>query len=219
MALQFLKKVKSLKCYSNRLPSGYFLKYSQKSPQNIELRKTLRCKQKDYPRLSPQLPWSIQNSEKHLYQGFFAKIVIFRSSPPEVFLGKVVLIICSKYTGKHPCRSVISIKLQKKQNTKNTSGGLLLHLRGLENYKQESQRYWKLMNILFQNWLRSFLPNNICRRLFPVLLIQLFWCSESEMKNSKMKSLLNCLKPTNNNRDTYCSCKKTILMLTWFLFI
>ena len=35
----------------------------------------------------------------------------FRSSRPEVFLGKDVLKICSKFTGEHPCRSVISIKL------------------------------------------------------------------------------------------------------------
>ena len=34
-----------------------------------------------------------------------------RSSHPEVFLGKGVLRICSKYTGEHPCRSWISIKL------------------------------------------------------------------------------------------------------------
>ena len=36
----------------------------------------------------------------------------FRSSRTEVFLKKGVLKICSKCTGKHPCRSVISIKLQ-----------------------------------------------------------------------------------------------------------
>ena len=35
----------------------------------------------------------------------------FRSSPPEVFLGKGVLKICSRFTGEHPCRSVVSIKL------------------------------------------------------------------------------------------------------------
>ena len=34
-----------------------------------------------------------------------------RSSPSEVFLGKGVLKLCRKFTGKHPCRSVISIKL------------------------------------------------------------------------------------------------------------
>ena len=34
-----------------------------------------------------------------------------RSSHPEVFLVKGVLKVFSKFTGKHPCRSVISIKL------------------------------------------------------------------------------------------------------------
>ena len=37
-----------------------------------------------------------------------------RSSRPEVFLGKGVLKICGKFTGEHPCRSAISIKLQSK---------------------------------------------------------------------------------------------------------
>ena len=36
----------------------------------------------------------------------------FRSSLPEVFLGKGVLKICSKFTGEHLCRSMISIKFQ-----------------------------------------------------------------------------------------------------------
>ena len=36
------------------------------------------------------------------------------SSPPEVFLGKSVLKICSKFTREHPCLSLISIKLQSK---------------------------------------------------------------------------------------------------------
>ena len=34
-----------------------------------------------------------------------------RSSHPEVFLGKSILKICSKFTGEHPCRSAISSKL------------------------------------------------------------------------------------------------------------
>ena len=34
-----------------------------------------------------------------------------RSSPPEVFLRKYVVKICSKFRAEHPCRSVISIKL------------------------------------------------------------------------------------------------------------
>ena len=37
-----------------------------------------------------------------------------RISRPEVFLGKGVLKLCSKFTGEHPCRSATSIKLQSK---------------------------------------------------------------------------------------------------------
>ena len=46
-----------------------------------------------------------------------------RSSRPEVFLVKVVLKICSKFTGEHPCCSAISIKLlcdfRKKEGREN----------------------------------------------------------------------------------------------------
>ena len=42
--------------------------------------------------------------------------IIFRSSRPEVFLGKSVLKICRKFTGEHPYRSAISIKLQSNFN-------------------------------------------------------------------------------------------------------
>ena len=38
--------------------------------------------------------------------------LFFKSSHPVVFLGKGVLKICGKFTGEHPCRSAISIKLQ-----------------------------------------------------------------------------------------------------------
>ena len=38
---------------------------------------------------------------------------IFRSSHSEVLLKKGVLKICGKLTGEHPCRSAISIKLQR----------------------------------------------------------------------------------------------------------
>ena len=37
---------------------------------------------------------------------------LFRSSHPEVILRKGVPKKCSKFTGEHPCRSLISIKLQ-----------------------------------------------------------------------------------------------------------
>ena len=70
---------------------------------------------------------------------------------PEVFLGKGVLKICSKFTGEHPYRSAISIKLLcnfieialrhgcspanllhifRTPFSKNTSGGVLLNEMG-----------------------------------------------------------------------------------------
>ena len=60
----------------------------------------------------------LKNYKWNLWIKFFneMKVIIVkrihRSSHPEVFLVKVVLKICSKFTGEHPCRSVISIKLQ-----------------------------------------------------------------------------------------------------------
>ena len=41
-----------------------------------------------------------------------AYIYMYRNSHPEVFLGKRVLKICSRFTGENPCRSAISVKLQ-----------------------------------------------------------------------------------------------------------
>ena len=37
--------------------------------------------------------------------------LIYRSSLPEVSLGKAFLKLCSKFTGEHPCRIVILITL------------------------------------------------------------------------------------------------------------
>ena len=39
-------------------------------------------------------------------------MTLLRSSVPEVSLRKGVMKICCKFTGEHPCRNVISIKLQ-----------------------------------------------------------------------------------------------------------
>ena len=54
---------------------------------------------------------------KNFYNKFiiaFSKttLLINRSITLDIFLDKSVLKICSKFTGEHPCRSVISIKLQ-----------------------------------------------------------------------------------------------------------
>ena len=90
----------------------------------------------------------------------------YRSSRPEVFLRKGVLKICSKFTGEHPCRSLISIKLLsnfieialrhgcspvsllnifRTPFPKNTSGWLLLKLGSKDTF--------------FKNW-NSLLNNN-----------------------------------------------------------
>ena len=39
-----------------------------------------------------------------------AVVINLRSSHTEVFLGKGVLKICSKFTGEHPCRNVSLLK-------------------------------------------------------------------------------------------------------------
>ena len=52
-----------------------------------------------------------------------------RTNRPEVFLEKGVLKLCSKFTGEHPCRSVISINLLHIFRTpfpRKTTGRLLL---------------------------------------------------------------------------------------------
>ena len=43
---------------------------------------------------------------------YFFIDMIDRSNPLQVLLEKGILKICSKFTGEHPCRSVISIKSQ-----------------------------------------------------------------------------------------------------------
>ena len=47
-----------------------------------------------------------------LHYDYIKKNIYDRSSHPEVFLRKGVLKIRNKFTGEHPSRSVISVKLQ-----------------------------------------------------------------------------------------------------------
>ena len=73
-----------------------------------------------------------------------------RSSHPEVFLGKVVLKICSKFTGEHPCRSAIFeialrhgcspvnlLHIFRTTFFKSTSEGLLLKVKSLHHLAQD----------------------------------------------------------------------------------
>ena len=52
---------------------------------------------------------ALTNSASGYTKGF--KNPSFRSSRLDVFLGKRVLKICSKFTRERPCRSAISVKL------------------------------------------------------------------------------------------------------------
>ena len=95
--------------------------------------------------------FSIVNIKRLLSGSLLVKIIKIsrftndRRSPPEVFLRKVVLKICSKFTGDHPCRSVISIEFARHGCSpvdllhilrtpfpKNTSGRLLLVIKTKE---------------------------------------------------------------------------------------
>ena len=72
--------------------------------------------------------------------------LMFRSNLSEVFLGKGVLKICSKFTGDHPSRSAIStlqhgrspvnlLHIFRTPFPKNKSGGLLLNVGNYLNQK------------------------------------------------------------------------------------
>ena len=63
--------------------------------------------------------WSKNQNVLYTLPDVYWMLIIFeifwemhRSKHPELFLGKGVLKICSKFTREHPCRSVISIKSQ-----------------------------------------------------------------------------------------------------------
>ena len=95
----------------------------------------------------------------------------FRSSHPELFLLKSVLEKCSKFTGEHPCRSVILIKLQsnfieiilwyewspvnllhifRTPFTKNTCKLLLLKICTVALFARRKWNFFK--NILLKMW-------------------------------------------------------------------
>ena len=48
--------------------------------------------------------------DRQITQKNAQQLTHFRSSRTEVLLGKGILKMCCKYTGEHPCESVISIK-------------------------------------------------------------------------------------------------------------
>ena len=54
--------------------------------------------------------WYVNSFPVHDIAFAFLVYSYYKYSRPEVFLRKGLLKICRKFTGEHPCRSVISIK-------------------------------------------------------------------------------------------------------------
>ena len=138
------------------------------------------------PALVPKRPFSTHEDLKEI------KI---RSSRPEVFLGESVLKICSKFTRGHPCRSVISIKLQinfieitlrhgcypvnllhifRTPFSMNTSGWLLL-------YHDEANLQVKSGKTMIKESHRGITWSCFCVRYWLSLLIILSLCSATTL--------------------------------------
>ena len=84
-----------------------------------------------------------------------------RGSRPEVFLRKGVLKICSKFTGEHPCWSVVSIKLERNFTEIALQHGCfpvnLLHIFGTPFPWNTSGPGWLLLkSILFSSFFSTF---------------------------------------------------------------
>ena len=109
---------------------------------------------------------------------FLDKLEMFRSSHPEVFLGKGVLIICGKFTGEHPCWSAIWIKLQitfrhgcspvnllhifRTPFVKNTSRRILLNVSDFNYFQNKTTVFPLKLLIFFQlNYLHVSYQNSL----------------------------------------------------------
>ena len=90
------------------------------------------------PRNMPLITFSnfvVKSSNQSKYLPAFPNVLrLFRSSRPEVFLGKGILKICSKFTGEHTCRST-PIALRHGYSPIN-----LLHIFGISFLKNTSGR-------------------------------------------------------------------------------
>ena len=83
------------------------------TPENIRQLLVFWCFQGVWE-LSADMKWinaSVLLTIKFLNSLNAKQMLIFRSNPPEIFSGKDVLKICSKFTKEHQYRSVISIKM------------------------------------------------------------------------------------------------------------
>ena len=80
----------------NQLSTSYHQSHSKRN--SLEIRKMFKI-----------VRWSFTEGTDLL-----KRLRQVKSSPPDVFLGKDVLKICTKFTGRHPCWGAISVKLLSK---------------------------------------------------------------------------------------------------------
>ena len=139
--------------------------------------------------------------ELFLIQAMHYLFSAFRSSPPEVFLGKGFLKIWSKFAGENPCKRMISIKklcnfieitlrhgyspvnllhIFRTPFLKNTSGGLLLNRDNFGSNENNCSDFLAVLNILaqtnndLQNHLTSPVANATYHQKFNIKLLN-YW--------------------------------------------
>ena len=116
-----------------------------------------------------------------------------------MFLGKVVQKICSEFTGEHPCRNVISIKLRRTT---------------LLNFAT-------LLNLHFgMGFLLNFIKITLRHGCSPVNLLHIFWTTFP--KNTFGRLLLNLCYILLNKPNKWCerseACWNSKNLPFWLLF-
>ena len=128
-----------------------------------------------------QLFTYLKNISNNFCKNYRKKTVpesLFISSHPDVFLLTGILKICSKFTGKHSCRSVIAIKLQSNFIEITLPHGCssvnLFHIFRTDFSKNTSG--WLLLSLPDQSasWRPSTLFKRFQRRYFPMYITNFF---------------------------------------------
>ena len=114
-----------------------------------------------------------------------------RNSPPEVFLGKSILKICIKFTGEHPCQSVILIKLLATLLKSHLGMGVLLEICCIFS---EHIFIRTVMKGCFWSWCDNFYADDMVLVVIKLMLkrvIFIFWYVSTKRNNlSKSASIL-----------------------------
>ena len=118
-----------------------------------------------------------------------------RRSNPEVFIGKGVLKLCSKFTREHPCRRDISIKLQSnfiEITLRHVCSPVnLLHIFRIP-FNKNTSGWVRLKQVFGRVSSLKVLCENICQRviIFNILVQDLTWNTRSQTKLSHICTLV-----------------------------